>query len=432
MAAVALANIWDDPVVQSPRAVSSPPSDHDDRLQPSDRPAKRPRTTLFFESDSEEEATPPVARRTGQSTAYRSEIDAMFDNLDDEPIHDLPPALDLDALRREEDAKNARTLAKSSPLDLTGSSHKGARKKGEDDEDASKEKKERKQLPKLDASRLLGPDGFPALIKHAKTFKPKGKGHEADDLNRLLNVYQFWTHKLYPRMPFDDTVQRVEKICHSQRMHVALSVWKDEAKGISVNGRKLDIGSDAEDGDSDEEDEKGRASADNAQESLRELASSSRAPSQAPSSASEPPASDAYDDFDIDAIIREDEEREQAAAASAAPPTSDGAVYVSNSNNVSGDAIPDEDDMMWDELMGDLPDVNMQPQVQAPNQPIQPTSSSTPEDDEDMWDAVREIEGEGATADSGAFISPPAPHMPQEAETSKRPTNEEGWDEMYA
>jgi hypothetical protein len=40
------------------------------------------------------------------------------------------------------------------------------------------EKKEKKKIARLDEARLLGPDGFPALVKQTKHWKPKGKGHE--------------------------------------------------------------------------------------------------------------------------------------------------------------------------------------------------------------------------------------------------------------
>ena len=36
----------------------------------------------------------------------------------------------------------------------------------------------------------------------------------------MLQVYQFWTHKLYPKTRFKETVDRVEKLCHSKRMQV--------------------------------------------------------------------------------------------------------------------------------------------------------------------------------------------------------------------
>src|SRR5882762_10081140 len=45
---------------------------------------------------------------------------------------------------------------------------------------------------------------------------------QTTDLNRLLQVYQFWAHKMYPKTQFKDTVDRVEKLCHSKRMHVRL------------------------------------------------------------------------------------------------------------------------------------------------------------------------------------------------------------------
>lgn len=43
---------------------------------------------------------------------------------------------------------------------------------------------------------------------------------QVSDLNRLLQTYQFWAHKMYPKTPFNDSVQRIEKLCHGKRMHV--------------------------------------------------------------------------------------------------------------------------------------------------------------------------------------------------------------------
>ena len=77
---------------------------------------------------------------------------------------------------------------------------------------------------------------------------------EAEDLTRLMRVYNFWTHKLHPKLKFHDTVVRIEKMCHTKRMQVgvhlrevllhlisfqvALSVWRDEAhgKGHEIDG----------------------------------------------------------------------------------------------------------------------------------------------------------------------------------------------------
>lgn len=174
-----LADIWDAPAEEVTRR-ATPPIDLTANDSPPRGP-KRPRSTLFLDSDSEGEGSAQPARKSAPPAAKRSEIDAMFDNLDAEPDafdDDLPPALDLDALRRQADAKNAQIYKKPSALDLGGPSEDAdvggdAKSKG-----SGQEKQKKKPLPKLDEARVLGPDGFPALLKQAKTFKPKGKGHE--------------------------------------------------------------------------------------------------------------------------------------------------------------------------------------------------------------------------------------------------------------
>nr|GAT53211.1 predicted protein [Mycena chlorophos] len=123
-------------------------------------------------------------------------------------------------------AADARSSSPANQLDDPQANKDDANK------DKDKEvKKPRKKLPRLDEGRLVGDNGFPQLIHDTKHFRVKGKGHEASDLNRLLNVYQFWTHKLYPKTPFKETVERVEKLCHSKRMQNMLSQWRDEAHG---------------------------------------------------------------------------------------------------------------------------------------------------------------------------------------------------------
>lgn len=88
-----------------------------------------------------------------------------------------------------------------------------------------------------------------------------------------------------------------------------------------------------------------------------------------------------------------------------------------------------DDEAMWEQLMDELPEAAL-PLVNPPS--IVPASSGNinndMDEDEDMWDAVREIE---AARDS---ISTSSIHM-QDASLVQNldtPTNEEGWDEMYA
>ncbi|KAJ7063355.1 replication fork protection component Swi3-domain-containing protein [Mycena amicta] len=125
---------------------------------------------------------------------------------------------------------------------------------GKRDDKEKDAKKPRKKAARLDEGRLVGDNGFPQLIRDTKQFRPRGKGHEAriaSDLNRLLHVYQFWTHKLYPKTPFKETVDRVEKLCHSKRMRNMLGVWRDEAHGKPPTADDADLDDEQENIQSD-------------------------------------------------------------------------------------------------------------------------------------------------------------------------------------
>ncbi|TKA50370.1 hypothetical protein B0A53_06267 [Rhodotorula sp. CCFEE 5036] len=90
--------------------------------------------------------------------------------------------------------------------------------------------KKRRVVAKLDEERLLGPAGFPLLREHMKKIKIKGKGHERQDLNRVLTMYQLWSHQMYPKTNLRDTLQTVEKLCHKRSVQRALKQYRDEAK----------------------------------------------------------------------------------------------------------------------------------------------------------------------------------------------------------
>jgi hypothetical protein len=94
--------------------------------------------------------------------------------------------------------------------------------------------------------RLMGEYGLPALMKDAKRFKVRGKGHEvsrrqawtsafpfechtmvrrtdgkAQDLKSLLSTYQIWAHRMFPRGDFMGTMGRVENVLRTRRMEVS-------------------------------------------------------------------------------------------------------------------------------------------------------------------------------------------------------------------
>jgi hypothetical protein len=159
-----LDHIWDLPIEHPPATTPGP--------------ANQP---LFLPSDDEGD----VAPTTRPSANKDPDIDALFDGIDD--LNELAPALDLDALRREADARNTRLvraeISASIPTIQLSTTTTTAKSSGPlDGIDGGDEngdgKKKRKPIAKLDEARLLGKNGLPQLIKDTKNFKPKGKGHE--------------------------------------------------------------------------------------------------------------------------------------------------------------------------------------------------------------------------------------------------------------
>ncbi|XP_014675724.1 PREDICTED: uncharacterized protein LOC106815733 [Priapulus caudatus] len=88
------------------------------------------------------------------------------------------------------------------------------------------EKKVRRTLrpqPKLDPTRLCGDRGLPILTDLFKNVQFKGKGHEVDDLNKLMLSLEHWGHRLFPKMPFDEFLQRLETLGKKKAVQVCLS-----------------------------------------------------------------------------------------------------------------------------------------------------------------------------------------------------------------
>ncbi|KAH9063301.1 replication fork protection component Swi3-domain-containing protein [Lactarius vividus] len=410
-------HIWDLPLEHSPATTTDP------------APTNTSNQPLFLPSDDEGEA----AATTQPSANNDPDIDALFDGIDD--LDEFAPALDLDALRREADARNTRLvraeisasiptiqLSTTTSTTKSGDGQKGPLDGGDENDDG---KKKRKPIAKLDEARLLGKNGLPQLVKDTKNFKPKGKGHEAADLDRVLQVYQFWTHRLYPKTRFKETVDRVEKLCHSKRMQVALSVWRDEAKGL-VNGVRLPPQGDNNDDDNSDTDSDAivpppgdaTATADDggatsssqpsspARTRLRRARSATSdseregGGGEALSSddASRPPPSSPDRDeaaIELDALL---EEEARHAAAHAAQTS-----HAWKKSQASGDDVAVEaDDGLWAAL-----DATPAPAAA----PTTAQASPKADPDEEMWDIVAELEQEQrseAAPQSKPMQTPPA------------------------
>jgi replication fork protection complex subunit Csm3/Swi3 len=182
---VSLDDIWSEPLEQSPsrtaKLADSRILSDDDEEDNVFRPSKRQRSSLFLKgSDDEDEPTTPVVKRT--NSQVRPDIDALFDDIDDPPVNTAKRSskpFDLEAMRREAKRNAEKEIGPSSPSRYAIQSSSPPRDglSGAFGADAPIGDKKR-QIPKLDEERLLGKDGFPALIQMCKDFKPKGKGHE--------------------------------------------------------------------------------------------------------------------------------------------------------------------------------------------------------------------------------------------------------------
>ncbi|KAI5117657.1 hypothetical protein M0805_008887 [Coniferiporia weirii] len=493
---VSLDDIWSELLVNSPKPSPRPSvsaenvEDDDDEVY---RPSKRLRSTLFLDDPDEEgQETHDYSNRGSEGAAKnaRPDIDSLFDDLE-EPTDarsasraskpfDLATARREAQLRAEKEAPASSfpryaVQSSSPPREGFGEEGKtgafGARK----GDDATKEKR---PIAKLDETRILSRDGLPALVQLCKDFKPRGKGHELADLNRLFSTYQFWAHKMYPKLQFSDTVNRVEKLCHSRRVHMALSVWKDEVKGV-VHGGKTD-GQEDIDMQSDKGDESGAEGEQDhdvfgpriANTSSSRTSPSSRASSEAlepfasrpPSSGSEADVNmdDEDDPFDIDALLAAEEGMSRAAAAKSASQAAS-AVKTKNGSAARDYNFDDDESEMWAALHGDedVPPAPAAPHAVTTGAPVDTyvaSSTSAPQepsndtDDDDVWDVLDDIEKEQqdkpidstVQRKTGIDSTPtppenltkditvaPASGQTASAEAANLGLNDDDWDDMY-
>ncbi|XP_056606550.1 TIMELESS-interacting protein [Triplophysa dalaica] len=76
--------------------------------------------------------------------------------------------------------------------------------------------------PKLDSNRLISEKGLPALRTLFDNVTFKGKGHEAEDLKLLLKKMENWAHRLYPKLQFEDFIEKVESLGGKKEVQTCL------------------------------------------------------------------------------------------------------------------------------------------------------------------------------------------------------------------
>ncbi|KFP74470.1 PREDICTED: TIMELESS-interacting protein [Apaloderma vittatum] len=80
----------------------------------------------------------------------------------------------------------------------------------------------KRPMPKLDAQRLISERGLPALRHVFDNVKFKGKGHEAEDLRTLIRHMEHWAHRLFPKLQFEDFIDRVESLGNKKEVQTCL------------------------------------------------------------------------------------------------------------------------------------------------------------------------------------------------------------------
>lgn len=95
-----------------------------------------------------------------------------------------------------------------------------AGKNEEDNKKETKVKRVRNPQPKLDVERLRGPRGIRMLEKVFQDVKFKGRGNEEEDLTLLMKHYEYWCHRMFPKFPFDDCLEKMEKLGHKRYLQV--------------------------------------------------------------------------------------------------------------------------------------------------------------------------------------------------------------------
>ncbi|NWY41106.1 TIPIN protein, partial [Sylvia atricapilla] len=90
------------------------------------------------------------------------------------------------------------------------------------DSAVSTQKAVKRPRPRLDAQRLISERGLPALRHMFDNVKFKGKGHEAEDLKTLIQHMEHWAHRLFPKLQFEDFIDRVESLGNKKEVQTCL------------------------------------------------------------------------------------------------------------------------------------------------------------------------------------------------------------------
>lgn len=124
-----------------------------------------------------------------------------------------------------------------------GNENAGSDNDGKQEVDpAVKIKKPKRKLVTLNAERLKGPRGIIAIDDFFKNIKLKGKGYEKDDLNEVMKRLEHWSHRMFPKYHFDDSLTKIERLgrkkeiaLHMTRYRLGQLEQEDDNRVLSDN-----------------------------------------------------------------------------------------------------------------------------------------------------------------------------------------------------
>lgn len=155
-------DLWDEPI----------------ESEPTPHPTTKPATSedpLFLQSDSDNEGGAGAAGPSRSKAP--DDIGALFE-IDDDDENGQLSNVTYEQLRK--DAQSGGAVPDDGPLNEgdQGAMEEPSTGKSKSKDEAGNNETTKRRIPKLDEELLLSPKGIPALIKDAKHWEPKGKGHE--------------------------------------------------------------------------------------------------------------------------------------------------------------------------------------------------------------------------------------------------------------
>ncbi|XP_076751868.1 TIMELESS-interacting protein [Xylocopa sonorina] len=96
------------------------------------------------------------------------------------------------------------------------------------DPSSSKRHVVRNPLPKLNTERLKGPKGIHTIEKYFEGFKFHGQGYEKYDLDKIMKRLEHWGHRLFPKLDFDDFLEKLEKLGTKKDLQVFIKKYRQD------------------------------------------------------------------------------------------------------------------------------------------------------------------------------------------------------------